>query len=229
VHTSFYPLAVETLSVSIGNRADEFTEVVPEELYSSLRYIVKQRLPSAFFETQNVISKIEVVDSSTGNPILKDRNPVIEGGTTSFVCKEEFLKGETKLKFKDSSFKYRSPWAFRVSFYDNDLVNPSLVLMSAPFVVRARKPSKRKRDSEVSQEQSNKKKKSGKNLDIVKKGIDDLMQRIHGLDEPAKDEATGYLKEKLGLPKNYEEILLSLSSDEATPSIIDQQDQGDQE
>lgn len=221
----FTPQTLSSLKLFVGNRADGFTEVVPEQLYSSLRYQVKQSLPFLLFgnQTNSILSKLEVVDPLFPKKqiVRSDGKSVIKGtGVTALVRDGNYVKGQTKIQFTDCSFHHENKkWAFRISFYKSDLCNPLLVLISSPFFVKARKPKsetkkKRKMESPM-QPISLKKKKLEKKSDLeeVKRAIDGLVISIMHLNQEEREQAQRYFNERLN-----EKLLLRTSLEELVES-----------
>lgn len=152
----------QTVKISIKTRDDKQANFnVPDKLYSSLRYVLSQKLESAFLANKQTVlmSKIQIVNPQTQEEIRKKNNEyVIDKGNTMVELKynadSKCYECTEKIKFLDNSYRHNDiKFAFKVSFYDASqpaflTKSPVLELLSAPFHVRARRPPKNKREEE---------------------------------------------------------------------------------
>lgn len=158
--------ASNTLNVELTSktRCEEPADQVPENLYSSLKYQLCQKITGTFCTLiKMLVVRVVVVDSRSLQEVKKDNKPVIEGDTeTSLHVKQDAATGERRLeaaikvKFNDVSYHHDNKlFCFQVSyFHPSNLQRPVVVYRSAPFKVLARKPSqgkKRKADSAFDQ------------------------------------------------------------------------------
>lgn len=160
-------LTEDTVKIAIKTRDDKQANFnVPDKLYSSLRYVLSQKLDSAFLANKQTVlmSKIQIVNPQTQEEIRKKNNEyVIDKGNTMVELKynadTKCYECTEKIKFLDNSYRHNDiKFAFRVSFYDASqpaflTKSPILELLSAPFHVRARRPPKNKRDEEEEEEE----------------------------------------------------------------------------
>ena len=152
----------DTVKIAIKTRDDKAANFqVPDKLYSSLRYVLSQRLDSIVLQNKHAVlmSKIQVVNPQTHEEIRKKNNEfVIDKGNTMVELKynadTKCYECTEKIKFLDNSYRHNDiKFAFKVSFYDASQPafltrSPILEVLSAPFHVRARRPPKSKRDEE---------------------------------------------------------------------------------
>lgn len=152
----------DTVKIAIKTRDDKAGNIqVPDKLYSSLRYVLSQRLDASVLQNKQAVlmSKIQVVNPATQEEIRKKNNEyVIDKGNTMVELKynadTKCYECTEKIKFLDNSYRHNDiKFAFKVSFYDASQPafltrSPILEVLSAPFHVRARRPPKSKRDEE---------------------------------------------------------------------------------
>jgi hypothetical protein len=152
----------DAVKITIKTRDDKAAHhQVPDKLYSSLRYVLSQKLDSELLQNKQTVlmSKIQVVNPQTHEEIRKKNNEyVIDKGNTMVELKynpdSKCYECAEKIKFLDNSYRHNDiKFAFKVSFYDASQPafltrSPIVELLSAPFHVRARRPPKAKRDDE---------------------------------------------------------------------------------
>lgn len=152
----------DTVKIAIKTRDDKQANYyVPDKLYSSLRYVLTQKLDSSFLSNKQTVlmSKIQIVNPQSQEEIRKKNNEyVIDKGNTmvelKFNADTKCYECTEKIKFLDNSYRHNDiKFAFKVSFYDASqpaflTKSPILELLSAPFHVRARRPPKNKRDED---------------------------------------------------------------------------------
>jgi len=152
----------DTVKIAIKTRDDKQANCyVPDKLYSSLRYVLSQKLDSSFLSNKQTVlmSKIQIVNPQSQEEIRKKNNEyVIDKGNTmvelKFNADTKCYECTEKIKFLDNSYRHNDiKFAFKVSFYDASqpaflTKSPILELLSAPFHVRARRPPKNKRDED---------------------------------------------------------------------------------
>lgn len=157
-----HALHEDTVKIAIKTRDDKQANYhVPDKLYSSLRYVLSQKLDSSFLANKQTVlmSKIQIVNPQTQEEIRKKNNEyVIDKGNTMVELKynadTKCYECTEKIKFLDNSYRHNDiKFAFKVSFYDASqpaflTKSPILELLSAAFHVRARRPPKNKRDEE---------------------------------------------------------------------------------
>lgn len=141
-------------------RCDTPCEHVTEKMYSSLKYEIRQHIFGPICSQQPfLLGRIQVVDSSTGQPIQKsDKKTVLKGIVECALTKPPGAKdqleiqGVMKVQFTDVSYHHKKRdfcWELRY-FVPNDLNNAILVMRSAPFKVFARKPNQNKKRKRTS-------------------------------------------------------------------------------
>jgi len=151
-----------SVSVLTKTRCDKVpTEDVEEILYSSLKYEIKQNL-NGQLNYPFLLSRIYVVDSTTGEIVQKNNKGVLKGvievaiANTSENSNE--VPGLLKVQFTDVSYHHKKcDFCWEIAYFTpNDLEEPILRMRSSAFKVFARKPSqaastsikKRKREDE---------------------------------------------------------------------------------
>jgi hypothetical protein len=129
------------------------TSVIPEMMYSSLKY--------QFIHTVNIKTKdtselemlccnIKVINPTTGVEVLKNNQSMILGKTQGIIMNlvhgtkssdEQTLTCKVKLQFGDCSYHYKMMhFAIRCEYFTPSNVNkPLVVAVSAPFQVFARR------------------------------------------------------------------------------------------
>jgi hypothetical protein len=143
----------ETLTkIEIKTRSDQPSlDIMPERLYSSLKYEVTQEINSSVYNSAVLMCKIEVVNPFDSDEIITKQGgkPVLKG-TTELIpltmnSKKTFLYSKTKLQFLSVSFHHENKYfAFKFSYYNPENLNqPILIQLSAPFQVFARRPRRK--------------------------------------------------------------------------------------
>jgi hypothetical protein len=152
----------DAVKIAVKTRDDKTAHYqVPDKLYSSLRYVLSQKLDADLLQNKQTVlmSKIQVVNPQTHEEIRKKNNEyVIDKGNTMVELKynpdSKCYECTEKIKFLDNSYRHNDiKFAFKISFYDASQPaflthSPIIELLSAPFHVRARRPPKAKRDDE---------------------------------------------------------------------------------
>lgn len=190
-----------TLNVDITSktRCENPSDQIPENLYSSLKYQLCQKITGTFCTLiKMLVVRVVVVDSRSLQEVKKDNKPVIEGDTeTSLHVKQDAVTGERRLegaikvKFNDVSYHHDNKlFCFNISYYHpSNLQRPVVVYRSAPFKVLARKPSQgKKRKADTAFDQFNAKfdellqcSKRLK-LDQRSKALDSIVKMVHDMD-----------------------------------------------
>lgn len=162
------------VDVTSKTRCEKPMGCVPDTLYSSLKYEVRQHVTGpACSEQQFLLGKITVIDSTTGQEVLKDDQSILKGivegaltrsvKTTSGPARNDdsaaCFEGVLKCQFNSVSYHHgKARFQWQISYFiPEDLDNPILKCISAPFLVLARKAStgKRKRRAQRSHDNSN--------------------------------------------------------------------------
>jgi len=148
---------IKGCKIEIRTRNEEPCSVVPERLYSSLKYEIYHEIPASLFDEKIAVlmAKVQIVnpDKSEEEIIKRNDGNVIIKGTSSMapvtINQEgmDILTCRQKVQFTDVSFHHEKKFfAFKVSYFKpNNLKDPILVMLSAPFQVFARRPRKKKR------------------------------------------------------------------------------------
>jgi len=152
-----------SIQVFTKTRCDKPTEEVEDILYSSLKYEIKQKLVGKL-NYPFLLSKIYVVESTTGEIVQKNNKSVLKGTIECAITnsseknEEKEISGVLKVQFTDVSYHHKKcDFCWEISiFTPNELNNPILKIRSSSFKVFARKPSqvaattkkKRKKDEE---------------------------------------------------------------------------------
>lgn len=141
--------STENIQVDITSktRCEIPTPQVPEVLYSSLKYEIKQKISGNYSkEHQFLLGRISLVDSF-GNS-LGDKQ-LLKGLIECALTKTQLdeFEGTMKVQFSDVSYTHKKgDLSWQIQYYlPSDLENPVIVVLSAPFKIYARKPSVKKR------------------------------------------------------------------------------------
>lgn len=170
--------------IYVRTRSEEPSVCVPERLYSSLKYEIHHEIPASIFgpKTPVMMAKVQIVNPNNADEeICKTNGTQVIKGTSSMVAVTinqtmDALVCKQKVQFTDVSYHHEKKFfAFKISYYKpNNLKEPMLVMLSAPFQVFARRPRKvkktKKRKSEAVEETQKKKlKKEETEADRIKK------------------------------------------------------------
>lgn len=145
----------DKVTVEIKTRSDRASPVMPERLYSSLKYEIRQTVsldlrisPS----TDVMMSKMEIVDPKDPSAELLKANGdrlirgVQEFTAVTFNKDKRVLEVKNKVQFTGVSFHHeRKYFAIKLSYFDpsHSMTKPVLVMISSPFLVFARRPTMR--------------------------------------------------------------------------------------
>lgn len=154
------------VEIIIKTRREKATTLIPERLYSSLKYEMQITAKGDFVRSLPfLLARISVVDATTLEPVSKKDKAVMKGENESALTHvpsgpKDLVKGTIKVQF-DSSISYhhdRREVALEIYFFMNDdLERPILTKRSVPVKMFARKPNKKK--SKKDKEQSTNKRK----------------------------------------------------------------------
>eukprot|EP01027_Heterolobosea_sp_BB2_P011743 GEZU01017072.1.p1 GENE.GEZU01017072.1~~GEZU01017072.1.p1 ORF type:complete len:549 (-),score=208.87 GEZU01017072.1:229-1755(-) len=128
---------------------------VPDRLYSSLKYEIRQKAVGSFTtQIPFLLGRLTVLDSVTLQEVKKNNRPVVKGVIESALVhlnpkgkgaqkETPALEGCMKAQFQDVSFHHdRTEFRWAISYFvPTDLENPVLIKHSAAFRVYARKPN----------------------------------------------------------------------------------------
>jgi hypothetical protein len=161
-HTVFVdPTLSGSLQVEVTSktRCEEPSDEIPDKLYSSLKYEIRQQVSGKLCsEIPFLLARITVVDAVDFKEILKDKKSVLKGVVEGSCVKpptasEPRLEGTLKVQFTDVSYHHKKRgFCFQISYFTpGNLDNAVLIKRSASFLVYARKPSqgKKRKHSEV--------------------------------------------------------------------------------
>jgi hypothetical protein len=127
---------------------------VDGELFRPIKYELihemkgKQMIPADFIRI-----KIQVIDNETNEEILKNGSRILNISEVTFTKNSsngKFENQKMKFQFLDCSYhNERRHFAFKISYFMNDLLSPFLVKKSNPFLVFARKKQEKRKFNEV--------------------------------------------------------------------------------
>jgi len=136
-----------TFLIGTKTRCEAPSPQVPETLYSSLKYEIKQRICASSVNEKFIMGRISVVDSR-GSEVEKN---LLRGVVECALTKQDAgdYEGTMKVQFVDCSYHHKKgDFSWRIQYFvPSDLETPILSLVSAPFKVFARKPTVKKRKS----------------------------------------------------------------------------------
>eukprot|EP01080_Neovahlkampfia_damariscottae_P007881 gene7881-12350_t len=135
-----------SVEVTSKTRCEEPNFEVPETLYSSLKYEINQKVYSnQCKEEQFVLSRIQIVDASTGVILSKSMKGVTECSLTKTDIKS--FQGVLKCQFADlAHYNKKTDLCWEINYHlPSDIQKSVLRVRSAPFKVFARKPTIKKR------------------------------------------------------------------------------------
>jgi hypothetical protein len=219
----------ESIKIELRTRSEASTNVlaVPERMYSSLKYEMKQAVAKGVIaDSSNVLmSKLEVVDPQDHfEEILKTNGQKLIKGVSEVTAMSRNANGCTleckmKIQFTDVSYHHEKKYfAFKVSFFDPSfsMEEPVLMVLSAPFQVFARRPTARKSSTKESTKKTTKEKQqeTGKKRKQSEKDVEPAAQQAPQQPpakkikitaaprEEPKQSATAVKEEKLQLKKS---------------------------
>jgi hypothetical protein len=145
-----YSLNNETAisKIEIKTRSDQPSlDSMSERLYSSLKYEVSQEIPFNYYGSAVIMCKIDVVNPFESDEVITKQggNDILKGNTEliplTLNSKKTLLSSKTKIQFLSVSFHHENKYfSFKFSYYHpENLNNPILVQLSAPFQVFARR------------------------------------------------------------------------------------------
>lgn len=160
----------DDVEIRAKTRSDAPCLSVPERLYSSLKYEIRQCAVGPFTSKFDVLlSRICVVDAETGSEVLRNNLPAVKGTIEAALTKptdkkrrhqsplasSSVLEGNLRAQFHDISFHPNCTlYCWSISYFDpSDRNRPILIKCSPAFKVFARKPDnkrlsrKRKKDA----------------------------------------------------------------------------------
>lgn len=203
--------SLESVKIDCKSRSEPSCSI-PNNMFSSLKYILEVSLPISFFGKEILMIQVQVVDytnpqeeiSKEGRSILKETKSI---HTFSVDSIEQRCK--MKLQFNDSSFHYKKKeFAFKISILNPTLSQqPILVLLSPPFKVYARKPQSKRKDIENENREVKKvKRESGvkDNYQDFQKTLKILVQKVENLNEEQKKEAIDTIKKNFKIDDQFQ-------------------------
>lgn len=213
------------VEISLKTRREKPTSLVPERLYSSLKYEVQITATGEFVRPLPfLLARISVVDAITLQPISKNNKAVTKGENESALTHPpngpgNIIKGAIKVQF-DSSISYhhdKREVCLEINFFMNEALDqPVLTKRTVPVKMFARKPnkkqtknvplvqappcsSKRKRDQVQEEPQSKIAKVDSFQLSDFEKKLDALVESSRSLSYEDRQRATGLIFSKFGL------------------------------
>lgn len=211
------------VEISLKTRREKPTSLVPERLYSSLKYEIQITATGEFVRSVPfLLARISVVDAKTFEPISKNNKAVTKGENESALTHPpngpgNIIKGTIKVQF-DSSISYhhdKREVRLEMNFFLNEALDkPILTKRTVPVKMFARKPNKkhnktevtptkRKREAEVKEEaQPAKIAKVAQpefQFSDFEKRLDSLVESSINLSYEDRQRATGLILQKFGL------------------------------
>lgn len=218
------------IDITSKTRCEKPMDSVPDTLYSSLKYEVRQRVTGPICSGQQfLLGKITAIDEATGQEVLKDGQSILKGivegaltrpvkdvsnATPGAACGDEpgsTFEGVLRCQFGSVSFHHnRARFRWQISYFTpNDLENPVAQCVSAPFLVLARKAStgKRKARSQTSnskiREVTGTKEPSGRvsaTLQGFSSMLEDLLHIMRNLPDKERAKALSMIQERVPYP-----------------------------
>jgi hypothetical protein len=212
------------VEITIKTRREKAANLVPERLYSSIKYELQIVATGEFVRTLPfLLARIQVVDAQSYQPILKNNKAVTKGENESALTHPpngpgNLIKGAIKVQF-DSSISYhhdKKEVCLEIGFYMNEALDkPIFIKRSVPVKMFARKPnkkpsskieekkeklSKRKREDEAEQQQPKVQKvKHSYEFSTFAQQLDELVKQTQYLSDEDKQRATSLILSKFGL------------------------------
>jgi hypothetical protein len=173
----------ESCFVSFVPRGESICSLDGSDLFSSIKYTLKQTLCVADFGEENIFAKIKVVDSENKEEIKKDEKSILkltdglEVISFTLNSKTNLHESKTKVQFLDNSYKHnRKEFSLQISYFRSDLINPILIIESKKFKVFARKLASNEKPKRKYEEIQTKKTKSKKQKCENKENVDNLTE-----------------------------------------------------
>jgi hypothetical protein len=158
------PQYANTIEVQITSktRCEEPSYEVPEKMYSSLKYEIRQTATGSLIsDIPFLLGRITVVDASNLQEIVKDKRTVLKGTVETALTKptantkskrmdtsaDDEFRGVMKVQHTDCSYHHKkSDFCWQISYFvPSDLERPVLIKRSAAYKVYARKPNQGKK------------------------------------------------------------------------------------
>lgn len=193
------------IQIVVKTRNDEPTTVIPNRMFSSLKYEFEFQVIPGFLNSTIkpiLLGKLQVIDAETNEEIIKNDKPVLKGVTEGCLTTDEnsILKMKLKLQFGEMSHGEKKDCRFQLCLYTpSDLFCPVLVLKSSSFKVYARRSGYVEKKSKRSREETNiTNKKPKSSLTDYMKNLEELVKFKDMLPEKERKLAEELLAEKLG-------------------------------
>lgn len=202
------------ISIECKTRSEP-TSLVPERMFSSLKYTIELSLPISFFGKETLMTQIQVVDHCKPQEEINKEGRSIFKGTSSLHpfsispgSKDQ--KCKIKFQFNDSSFHYnKKNFAFKISVIHPNLLTSLLVVLSPPFKVYARRPQAKRKEMEKENEgiQVKKVKKESNDPDKFQdfqQSLGNLVKIVDCLNDDQKREAIDSIKKNFKIEDQYQ-------------------------
>jgi hypothetical protein len=154
-------MVIDKINLEIKTRTDALTSIIPETLYSSLKYqfmhTVQVKLDPKDKETQEMLCcNIKIIDPSNGREVLKNNQPMLVGKNSGIAlirinsanekADQMTLYCKVKLQFSDCSYHFKKMhFAIRCEYFlPRDMSQFLAVTTSAPFQVYARRTNNKR-------------------------------------------------------------------------------------
>eukprot|EP01080_Neovahlkampfia_damariscottae_P010894 gene10894-3598_t len=136
------------LTISCKTRTEAPQKIVPNRMYSSLKYELNLVLKNSSFVGNPlpfVICQISVVDPFTNVEVIKNNQTVLKEKTDSVLnqLENKDYQGKLKVQFTNVSYhREKKEYCWKIKFFDpKDLNKVILSMKSGSFRVYARKPN----------------------------------------------------------------------------------------
>jgi hypothetical protein len=130
------------------------SQQVEGELFRPIKYeLIHEMKGNTKIPMDFILIKIQVIDNETNEEILKNGSKILNISECTFIknpSSGKFENQKMKFQFLDCSYhNERRHFAFKISYFMNDLPSPFLVKKSNPFLVFARKKQEKRKFNEI--------------------------------------------------------------------------------
>ena len=158
----------DKIVIEIKTRREKPNPLIPDRLYSSLKYQLKQTAKGKFCTKLPFLHSVaSVVDATNYEKVKKNGNEPLKGTVEGELAKPPRTSGEMKgelcVQFTDLSFHHdRKEYCLEINYFlPNDLKTSVLTYRTPSFRVYSRKPAKTKKEKSPSEEKPNISEKKG--------------------------------------------------------------------
>jgi len=154
--------------IVLSSRKFSSSEKIDAELYSCVTYEMRHEAYGSFVRNaaekhRVLLVRVEVIDPSTNQVVLKNGKTILNGCTEGAISKlnhSDIWRYDMKIKFNSCSYHFsKTSFCFRVSYFFENMEEPFLVKQSSDFMIYARvkkqekKPASEKRKRSYSSEE----------------------------------------------------------------------------